>query len=166
MGKSRMRSLFKKLRKDEESQSPPPQRDPATPPSNSVATISIQSANSGTSQSSLPVEPFQPQDLWTIAFDKLDAEQQAILSEIKPQTKSRDQQGPIDTKNVVDEVVDLTTERYRQFQIKASGRFHKSSRKILDAALSFKEVIGAAAGLDPTQHAASVWAMVSLGLTV
>ncbi|CAG8112978.1 unnamed protein product [Penicillium olsonii] len=166
MGKSRVRSLFKKLRKDEESQSPPPQRDPATPPSNSVATISIPSANSGTSQASLPVELFQPQDLWTIAFDKLDAEQQAILSEVKPQTKSRDQQCPIETKNVVDEVVDLTTERYRQFQIKASGRFHKSSRRILDAALSFKEVIGAAAGLDPTQHAASVWAMVSLGLTM
>jgi hypothetical protein len=42
----------------------------------------------------------------------------------------------------------------------------KLSRKILNAALSFKDIVSTVVAFDPTHHAASAWAVVSLGLTM
>lgn len=40
------------------------------------------------------------------------------------------------------------------------------AHRILDATLSFKNIINAIAAFDPTNHASSAWAIVSLGLTM
>ncbi|KAL3495822.1 hypothetical protein BJX62DRAFT_233086 [Aspergillus germanicus] len=37
---------------------------------------------------------------------------------------------------------------------------------VINAALLFKDIIGSVAASDPTHHAASAWAIVSLGLTI
>lgn len=70
------------------------------------------------------------------------------------------------SKELLDEIIKVTEQKYEACQQKSDGTFRKSSRKIIDAVLSYKEIIGAAAGLDPTQHAASAWAVVSLVLKV
>lgn len=167
MGKPRWLKWPKRSRKSKESHVSPHQDAPAAPLTVSDPNISISPpARDCTTQINSPVKSFEPQDLWGIAFGKLDGEQQAILSEIKPTLNSPDRQGRTKTELALDEVIQKTKERYEKFQEKADRKFHKSSSKILNAAISFKELIGAAAGLDPTQHAASVWAIVSLGLTV
>jgi hypothetical protein len=167
MGKLRMPSWLKKSKNDKKSQVSPQQHNPTTPQNDSEDTVPLpQSTDNSASQTTSPVECLEPQDLWGIAFGKLDEGQQAILSEIKSKLNSPDEQDNTKTEVAVDEVVRLTKDRYKKFQVKADGKLHQSSKKILNAALSFKEIIGAAAGLDPTQHAASVWAIVSIGLKV
>ena len=72
---------------------------------------------------------------------------------------------------IIDEVIKTTEERYKEYQwggVKIKGStgedvdFRKLSRKIIDAALSFKEIISTTANFDPTDHAANAWAVVSL----
>lgn len=65
---------------------------------------------------------------------------------------------------------------YKEYQEKGRIRIRKStgedvnirkvSQRIIDATLSFKEVISAGVACDPAGHAASAWAILSLGLTV
>jgi hypothetical protein len=79
---------------------------------------------------------------------------------------------PIDKENrsqteaLIGEVIHLTKEQYKEYQQNVNRKLRTSSRKIINAALSFKDIISAVATFDPTQHAASAWAVVSLGLTV
>jgi hypothetical protein len=106
-------------------------------------------------------QPTQPTpDLWKIAYDHLDGEQREILSNLN------DKGNHSQTKALLDEVIHVTKEKYEEYQQKADGTLRQTSRKIINATLSFKDIITAVAGIDPTQHAASAWAIVSLGLTV
>ncbi|KAL4862351.1 hypothetical protein BDV12DRAFT_203139 [Aspergillus spectabilis] len=70
------------------------------------------------------------------------------------------------TNALISDVIRLTEEQYEKHQQKANGKFRASCQKIINAALSFKDIISAVAAFDPTQHAASAWTIVSLGLTV
>lgn len=108
-------------------------------------------------QTTRSIKSFEPQDLWQTAYDQLDEEKQRILSAVKATANPTEQ---------LDEVINLTTKQYAEFQQNGNGGFRTSSRKIIDAALSFNNIIKAVAAFDPTQHAASAWAIVSLGLTV
>jgi hypothetical protein len=67
---------------------------------------------------------------------------------------------------LISEVIQITEEQYEKHQQKANGTLRGSCQKIINAALSFKDIVSAVAAFDPTQHAASAWAIVSLGLTV
>jgi hypothetical protein len=75
---------------------------------------------------------------------------------------------------VIDEVIRITEERYEKHQQRgiiiqrSTGEINLRhlSRKIINAALSFKDIMSAVVTFDPTNHAASAWAVVSLALTV
>jgi hypothetical protein len=112
------------------------------------------------------IQTFIPLDLWGTAYDQLDDEEQRILSTVRSPTNLGDEGNHSQTDVLVGEVIRLTEEQYEEYQQKASGKLRVSCRKIINAALSFKDVISAVAAFDPTQHAASAWAIVSLGLTV
>lgn len=73
-------------------------------------------------------------------------------------------------------VIQLTEQQYEDYQkgglkiIQGSSKedinIQDIAHRVLDATLSFKDVISAIAAFDPTSHASSAWAIVSLGLTV
>lgn len=76
---------------------------------------------------------------------------------------------------IISDVIQVTEERYKKNKQKAlriprsageNIELRKLSRKIIDAALSFKEIISTTALFDLTQVAASAWAAISLGLSV
>ncbi|KAJ6023890.1 hypothetical protein N7540_004687 [Penicillium herquei] len=134
----------------------------------------------GASESSSDTKPqlevySLPDDLWQAAFERLDGKDQVILSRCPPATTSTDDTGHSQTTGVINDVIRLTEERYRENE-QGGIKIHKSngedidlrsaSRKIINAALSFKDVISAVAAFDPTSHAANAWAVVSLGLTM
>ncbi|EYE90296.1 uncharacterized protein EURHEDRAFT_407039 [Aspergillus ruber CBS 135680] len=76
----------------------------------------------------------------------------------------------------LEEVIQLTEQQYEDYQngglkiTRGSGKedisIRDTAHRILDATLSFKDIISAIAAFDPTNHASSAWAIVSLGLTM
>lgn len=122
-------------------------------------------ARAGESQSQ-PQNPYSPQDLWQSAFDQLLAEEKKALRTSVVSS----------TTDAINNVIETTKEKYEEYQEKGGIRIRKPtgeevnirkvSKKIIDAALSFKEVISAGVACDSTGHAAGAWAIVSLGLTV
>ncbi|KAJ5850105.1 hypothetical protein N7455_009961 [Penicillium solitum] len=117
-----------------------------------------------------------PEDLWQAAFDQLDKKVRVILQQgnISALTNQNGENHP-GTTDLVNEVIQKTKEQYEEYlrggiKIKRSTGeeidLRKVSGKIIDAALSFKEIISAVVSFDPTGHAASAWAVVSLGLTM
>ncbi|KAJ5711005.1 hypothetical protein N7488_005161 [Penicillium malachiteum] len=115
---------------------------------------------------------FQPKNLLQIAYSGLDSKDQESLSSLQ-ETITGDHACRVDTAELVDEVIRLTEKRYENYKkggsIKKSTQKHgvdlgKLAHRVLSAALSFKDVIGAVAALDVTNHASSVWAAISLGL--
>lgn len=122
-------------------------------------------------------DTFLPQDLWQSAFDQLDPKEKDNLSQtrVSASLTNTDKGNLPQTTVIIDEVIKITEKRYKEYQqggikIKRSTGedvdLRKLSQKIIDAALSFKDIISTAANFDPTNHAASAWAVVSLGLTV
>ncbi|KAJ5908983.1 hypothetical protein N7495_001665 [Penicillium taxi] len=109
-------------------------------------------------------EIFEPQDLWQAAYDQLDVKQQQILSSIQTPSKSKDKNAS--SRELIDDIVRVTKQQYETYQQKSDDTIRKSSQKIINAVLSFKDIITAVAALDPTQHAASAWTVVSLGLSM
>jgi hypothetical protein len=121
------------------------------------------------SQSSIepaPNQTFIPLDLWKTAYDQLDDEDQRILLTVRTPI-NLDAVGNHSRTNVlISEVIQVTEEQYGKYQQKPNGNLRSSCQKIINAALSFKDIISSVAAFDPTHHAASAWAIVSLGLTV
>ncbi|KAK6810480.1 hypothetical protein RU639_013746 [Aspergillus parasiticus] len=147
-----LRRLLGKLTKDQEESktksSPPLSPRPST-------TQTIQSA-----------EPFKPQDLWQAAYNQLEEEKRRILSTAKITAIPIDKENQTRPEDLISEVIRLTKEQYEEYLQNENGKIRTCSKNIINAALSFKDVIGAASTFDPTQHAASAWAIVSLGLTM
>lgn len=127
----------------------------------------------------LPSKP-EPPDHWQIAYNKLDESERRLLSSVQfaaPSSGSEDNEarGASRTEGILDQVVQTTREQYEEYQkgglvIKRPGTedisIREVSQKILSCTLSFKDVITNIAAFDPTGHASSAWAVVSLGLTV
>jgi hypothetical protein len=106
----------------------------------------------------------KPVDLWQSAFEKLGDKERTILSIIQVPTTSNDYEKHPRALASVSEVIRLTEEQYERSKV--DRRIRESSQRIINAALSFKDIISAVAASDPTHHAASAWTIVSLGLTV
>ncbi|RHZ45339.1 uncharacterized protein CDV56_101549 [Aspergillus thermomutatus] len=99
-----------------------------------------------------------------------------ILSRVQatPRQESNDKNRS-QTVAVIDGVIQITEEQYKRYQ-QGGIRIHRStgedidlrmlSRKILNAALSFKDIVNTVVSFDPTHHAAGAWAVISLGLSV
>lgn len=108
----------------------------------------------------------EPEDLWSTAYDQLGDKERRVLSTIQLSTTPlTNGEKPSQATLLISEVLQLTEKQYENFQRK-DGKLRESSQKIINAALSFKDIISAVAASDPTHHAASAWAIVSLGLTV
>lgn len=115
------------------------------------------------------------EDLWKSAYDELKPEEQVILSTVQVSAESESEESFSQAGHIVDGVIQITENQYKEYQ-QGGIKIHRStgevidirgvSQKILDAALLFKDVITAVVAFDPTHHAASAWAVVSLGLTV
>lgn len=115
------------------------------------------------------------EDLWKSAYDELKPEEQVILSTVQVSAESESEESFSQAGHIINGVIQITENQYKEYQ-QGGIKIHRStgevidirrvSRKILDAALSFKDVITAVVAFDPTHHAASAWAVVSLGLTV
>ncbi|KAI3055665.1 hypothetical protein CBS147353_11284 [Aspergillus niger] len=143
---------------------PPHQADHCTNDSPASECASAPYASECQSQ---PRSPPPLQDLWKSAFDLLSREERNAL---------RTSLVPSSTTDALNDVIETTKEKYEIYQEKGGIRIRKStgeevnirkiSRKIINATLSFQEVISAGVACDPTGHAASAWAIVSLGLTM
>ncbi|KAJ5633164.1 hypothetical protein N7490_009503 [Penicillium lividum] len=110
------------------------------------------------------IETFEPQDLWQAAYDQLDETQQQILSSTQAPFESKDKKAS--SRELIDEIVSVTKQQYEAYQQKSDKTLRKSSWKIINALLSYKETISAIAGIDPTQHVAGAWAIVLLALEI
>ncbi|GAB1204280.1 hypothetical protein APSETT445_002930 [Aspergillus pseudonomiae] len=118
-------------------------------------------------------EPPHPQDLWQSAFDQLGRKEQQALStsELIPAQIRSNQNGHSPTEAIIEGVIQKTKQQYEECQNgalkirRSTGEdinLRELSRNIIDAALSFKDIISAVVAYDPTQYAASAWAVVSL----
>ncbi|KAE8330728.1 hypothetical protein BDV39DRAFT_212675 [Aspergillus sergii] len=121
----------------------------------------------------------QAQDLWQSAFDQLDRKEQQILSTLKyPPAQlenDSDQNGHSPTEAIIEKVIQGTKQQYEGYQNggikirRSTGEdidLRKLSRNIIDAALSFKDIVSAVVSFDPSCYAASAWTVISLGLTM
>lgn len=117
-----------------------------------------------------------PQDLWQFAYDQLGQKEREILSRVQiPALPINDAKDTSRTEAILNSVIRITEEQYEKYQQggikiqRSTGEninIRQYSQKIINAALSFKDIISAVVAFDPTHHAASAWAVVSLGLTV
>ncbi|BCR98592.1 NACHT and WD40 domain protein [Aspergillus luchuensis] len=159
--------LRKWLHRDGGSQNtapPPHQADHCTNHSPASEYASAPCASECQSQSR---NPPPSQDLWKSAFDLLSREEQNALRTSLVSSSTTD---------ALNNVIETTKEKYEIYQEKGGIRIRKStgeeisirkiSKKIINATISFQEVISAGVACDPTGHAASAWAIVSLGLTM
>ena len=131
------------------------------------------------------------QDLWQLAYKELKEEDRDTVSTLDEANKNtlndinKSSQGseakgakvdaPEYKINLVNEVIEVTKRNYGEYR-RRSWRFQGESTgrkiasefalKIFNSAISFNDVISAGASLDPTQHAAFAWNLVSLGLKV
>ncbi|KAF7588866.1 hypothetical protein BBP40_005051 [Aspergillus hancockii] len=122
------------------------------------------SSSQFTTQSTQSTKPFRPIDLWQVAYGQLNKEERRILSKIQDTANLIGNQSQ--TKVLIGEVIRLTEEQYEKYQQKANGKLRESCQKIINAALSFKDIINAVAASDPTNHAVRAWTIVSFGLTI
>ncbi|OJJ72571.1 hypothetical protein ASPBRDRAFT_54389 [Aspergillus brasiliensis CBS 101740] len=105
-----------------------------------------------------------PKDLWQVAFDSLDPRQKHWLS--------KEEQSPI---KVIQEVISETENKYTEYKRKELSirrrdggeiKVREIAQNILASALSAQQTINAIVSFDPSGHASSAWAIVSLGLTM
>lgn len=120
-------------------------------------------------------DTFLFEDLWKSAYNKLEREEQDILSPAQGSAELGKEESSSQAGHIIDEVIQITEKQYKEYQ-QGGIKIHRStgeeidlrkvSRKILHAALSFKDVITTVMAFDPTHQAASAWAVISFGLTV
>lgn len=111
-------------------------------------------------------------DLWQRAFDALEPKKQQLIKSILIPESDR----TIDSNDVekdssvtnrlkaLNGVVETVKTQYKIDQEKS--RIKEPAQKIIKAVLGFQDLVQAAVAFDPTGHATSVWAVVSLGLIV
>lgn len=113
-------------------------------------------------------------DLWQRAFDEIEPKEQQLIQSILLTQPHKDinssdsdvntDPGVMDRLKALTGVIEAVKTQYEIDQRKS--KIKEPTQKIIKAALSFKDLIQAAVAFDPTGHATSVWAIVSLGLTV
>ncbi|KAE8393573.1 hypothetical protein BDV23DRAFT_180628 [Aspergillus alliaceus] len=108
----------------------------------------------------------KPVDLWQTAYHQLDERQQRILPTVHIHADVGDKENQCRTTVLIGEVIRVTEEQYEKYRQKADSTLRESSREVINAAISFKDIISAVGASDLTQHTAAAWRIVSLGLTV
>ncbi|KAJ5902837.1 hypothetical protein N7495_003365 [Penicillium taxi] len=75
---------------------------------------------------STATETFQPKDLWQTAYDQLDEDLQQILLCTQSSTESSDQKAG--SRELVDEIIQVTKQKYEEYQRKSDQTLRKTSR--------------------------------------
>ncbi|KAK2731054.1 hypothetical protein FQN57_003638, partial [Myotisia sp. PD_48] len=104
-------------------------------------------------------------NLWQTAYEQLGAEERSILSTKHISTGLKDTGDHSNPNSLISAVIQLTEEQYEEHQ-QNNGKIRQFSQRIINAALSFKEVISVVTAADSTHHAAAAWTIVLLGLTM
>ncbi|KAB8237945.1 uncharacterized protein BDW43DRAFT_321130 [Aspergillus alliaceus] len=138
LGKSLFRNPFHRRKKSRDAKAQIDHQEDG-PTNVLLPTPSSQSSTQPTQPASK--QAFTPLDLWKVAYDHVNDGEQRILSTVRSPTHLDDERNHSQTNALIGE-------------------------KLINAALSFKDIISAVATFDPTQHAASAWIIVSLGLTM
>lgn len=104
--------------------------------------------------------------LWEEAFSQLEYNDQVAL--ISNPTNATDNDEPTSSglEDVLDKVIETVKTQSEIRKLKCDTRISEGARTILNAALALQSNISALVASDPTGHASSVWAVISLGLTV
>lgn len=106
-------------------------------------------------------------DLWQMAYDQLDNEDQRVLSRDRIlSAKATDRPQEPQTTVCIAELIDIIKAQYKDLAAEADGKARSSLINILAAALSFRDASVVNLAYDPNAYATSAWAMVSAGLTV
>lgn len=111
-------------------------------------------------------------DLWQRAFDDIKPKEQQLIQSILIPKSQEDidssdvntDPGVVDRLKALNGVVEAVKTQYEIDQGKS--KIKEPTQKIIKAILGFQDLIKAVVAFDPTGHATSVWAIVSLGLTV
>ncbi|KAJ5301596.1 hypothetical protein N7508_006459 [Penicillium antarcticum] len=136
-------------------------------PDRIYVTQELTSTDQTNKDQSHPKDSSSPQDLWQCAFIQLDEKDQSILSKHYPASINRGESRSrvID---MVDWAIRTTEDNYTKYQERGGIKIRRSTGedidlrklagKIIDAALTFKDVINKGVACDPTGHAAKVLA--------
>jgi hypothetical protein len=117
----------------------------------------------------------ESRDLWGTAYAQLNPKEQEILLKDDQhhqgkRSKRADGRNEAEIIQLLERVIETTEQQYRTSREKGTdGRkisVRETSVRILNAVLSYREVVGAATALDPTGLATKVWKLVSQGLLV
>ncbi|KAJ0423727.1 hypothetical protein BJY00DRAFT_43638 [Aspergillus carlsbadensis] len=118
-----------------------------------------------TSSVSDPANTKNGSDHWEIAYDQLSDTEQTSLSRLLSTTPTQSDDSRSRTKEILTQVLEVAEKQYEEYQ---QGRtaIRATAHKILNSTLSFQDIISNVVRIDPTGHASSAWAIVSLGLTM
>ncbi|KAJ5712977.1 uncharacterized protein N7483_010158 [Penicillium malachiteum] len=101
-------------------------------------------------------------DLWETAYRSLKHEERSILDAIRNENASAMAISAV--------LEDIITTIETQFEIREkrndTSKIRKAAKHILDIACSTQSSVASIAAADPISHAATAWAIVSLGLKV
>jgi len=129
--------------------------------------------NQPMSNSSIQPETAPPtkSDLWQRAFNNLTQERQQLIKSIPMPTYNKLEYDDVninpDTASRLKALSGVVEAVKIQYEIdQKKSRIKEPAQKIVKAVIIFQEFIQAAVAFDPTGHATSVWAVVSLGLKV
>ena len=113
----------------------------------------------------------QTEDLWVLAWDRLDDQSRAILNST-PESLGV---GSLSARQAIEKVKDQTETAYSSYLQKGPTvkigkgteiNIRTQAKKILSSTIAFKSCIDAVAGSDPSGHASAAWAIVSFALTL
>ncbi|GLA12591.1 hypothetical protein AnigIFM62618_008538 [Aspergillus niger] len=104
--------------------------------------------------------------LWEEAFGQLEYNDQVAL--MSNPTNATDNNEPTSSglEDVLDKVIETVKTQSEIRKLKSDTRISEGARAILNAALALQSNISALVASDPTGHASSAWAVISLGLTI
>ncbi|KAL4928943.1 uncharacterized protein BDV17DRAFT_298409 [Aspergillus undulatus] len=104
-------------------------------------------------------------DHWKMAYDRLSEAEQNTLSTLLPATPTQPHNSHSRTKEILNRVLETTEKQYEECQ-GSRITIRATAHKILNSALSFQDTVSNIVRFDPTGHASSAWAIVSLALTM
>lgn len=101
-------------------------------------------------------------DFWETAYQSLNQDEQSKLDLIRKQSDERES-----ISVVLDGTVETVKTQYELRKMKNDGSKVRSwTKSILGATLAAQDVISGLVSVDPSGHASTAWAVVSLGLKV
>ncbi|GKZ39891.1 hypothetical protein AbraIFM66950_001488, partial [Aspergillus brasiliensis] len=129
----------------------------------SAATLMRQQGNQGEENSAKSNTP----GLWEEAFSQLERKDQLVLmSNSSSDATDNDKLTSSGLEAALGKVIETVKTQCEIRKLKNDTHIKEGSRKILNAALALQSNISALVACDPTGHASSAWAVISLGLTI